>query len=394
MLLGEKFLGGKDGLVQRPCRIPLAVGQSLKEETDDGGGPGASQLVTATEDPPDAGKGGARGIGKAISEGTGRAHSSPSEVTKEILIGDLGDTVPDLLKHLKIDRPSLLRLRSDHPRRREGTVAKESVGTREPAKSGPIFEIIFPISSIRPSPGIVGPHDASDEASGPGGDEMAPGPDGGRGRAPDGYPPGDAGGAGTAKPSRTRAHDPGGCGADEGGDRKGLGTVCHPRGLGPGHRDHRGETARGPRTVSVGGGPGAVRGDSEHGAAGARPRGGLESGATPDREGEYRRGDGTVGFAPGLLGEHELPAVPGPCVTGGESVGSLRGAGRRGSSAADSCPPAGRAKTTRAPARGEKARKCLEDLVNLVTGSDPLEPRLSEWMISVSPPSTETGGVD
>ena len=135
MVLGEKFLGGKEGLVQRPCRIPLALGQSLEEETDDGGGPGASQLMTATEDPPDAGKGGARGIGKAISEGTGRAHSSPSEVTKEILVGDLGDTVPDLLKHLKIDRPSLLRLRSDHSKRREGTVAKESVGTREPAES-------------------------------------------------------------------------------------------------------------------------------------------------------------------------------------------------------------------------------------------------------------------
>ena len=43
--------------------------------------------------------------------------------------------------------------------------------------------------------------------------------------------------------------------------------------------------------------------------------------------------------------------------------------------------------------RGEKARECLESLVKLVTGKDSLEPRLSEWMASVSPPSAEVGGV-
>ena len=151
MVLGEKFLGRKEGFVQWSGRVPQTLGQSLEEETNEGRRPGASQLMTAAEDLPDAGEGGARGIGEAIPEGTGRAHSSPSEVTKEILVGDLGDTVPDLLKHLKIDRPSLLRLRSDHPKRREGATAKESAGTREPTKSGPIFEIIFPISSIRPA---------------------------------------------------------------------------------------------------------------------------------------------------------------------------------------------------------------------------------------------------
>lgn len=43
--------------------------------------------------------------------------------------------------------------------------------------------------------------------------------------------------------------------------------------------------------------------------------------------------------------------------------------------------------------RGEKARECLESLVKLVTGKEPLEPRLSEWMASVSPPSAEGGEV-
>ena len=42
--------------------------------------------------------------------------------------------------------------------------------------------------------------------------------------------------------------------------------------------------------------------------------------------------------------------------------------------------------------RGEKARECLESLVKLVTGKNPMEPRLSEWMSSVSPPSAEVVG--
>ena len=43
--------------------------------------------------------------------------------------------------------------------------------------------------------------------------------------------------------------------------------------------------------------------------------------------------------------------------------------------------------------RGEKAWECLERLVKLVAGKEPLEPRLSEWMASVSPPPEEEGGV-
>jgi hypothetical protein len=43
--------------------------------------------------------------------------------------------------------------------------------------------------------------------------------------------------------------------------------------------------------------------------------------------------------------------------------------------------------------RGEKARECLESLVKLVAGKEPLEPHLSEWMTSVSPPQEEMGGV-
>ena len=39
--------------------------------------------------------------------------------------------------------------------------------------------------------------------------------------------------------------------------------------------------------------------------------------------------------------------------------------------------------------RGEKARKCLESLVKLVTGNEPLEPQLNQWMASVGPPSVE-----
>jgi len=42
--------------------------------------------------------------------------------------------------------------------------------------------------------------------------------------------------------------------------------------------------------------------------------------------------------------------------------------------------------------RGEKARECLESLVELVAGDEPLEPRLSEWMASVSPPPGEVDG--
>ncbi|EQD77235.1 hypothetical protein B1B_01174 [mine drainage metagenome] len=43
--------------------------------------------------------------------------------------------------------------------------------------------------------------------------------------------------------------------------------------------------------------------------------------------------------------------------------------------------------------RGEKARACLESLVKLVAGEEPLEPHLSKWMESVSPPPGEVTGI-
>ncbi len=222
---------------------------------------------------------------------------------------------------------------------------------------------------------------------------MAPRPDGGRGRTHDGYPPGDAGGVGTAKPPRTGAH----AREDVVRTKREIDTALERFAT-------RGDWAQaivatGVKRFEAHGRylwaevPGlsmeirsTVPLERDHGAdwRAVRHRTGRENTGE-----EMGRLDSLLACCANMrcpwLRDYVLPGV-------NLWEAFVRQDSEEVQRRVRALPREGRRPRVLLP-RGEKARECLESLVKLVTGKDPLGPRPSEWMASVSPPPVEMGGI-